>query len=119
MGFAASGDDHMVCLMPIIVQDIAVEPAFANSMEREPGSLEIVQCLLLMSRYLQCTNNPHQTWMAIGSAVRIAQSLGLHLSGSASSSHSNRDTRLRRQLWQCCVFMDRCACLSFLQTYRY
>ncbi|ROV99970.1 hypothetical protein VMCG_06275 [Cytospora schulzeri] len=45
----------------------------------EPGSLELVQCLLLLSRFLQCTNNPHQTWMAVGSAVRIAQSLGLHV----------------------------------------
>ncbi|KAF4625816.1 hypothetical protein G7Y89_g12348 [Cudoniella acicularis] len=71
----------------------------------EPGSLGVVQCLLLMSRYLQCTNNPHQTWMAMGSAVRIAQSIGLHIP-EASSSQS-RNSRRRRQLWQCCVFMDR------------
>jgi hypothetical protein len=73
----------------------------------EPGSLELVQCLLLMGRYLQCTNNPHQTWMAVGSAVRIAQSLGLHLSDAASSSPAARDSRLRLHLWKCCVFMDR------------
>ncbi len=73
----------------------------------EPGSLELVRCLLLMSRYLQCTNNPHQTWMAVGSAVRIAQSLGLHIPETTSSSPPSRDVNTRRQLWQCCVFVDR------------
>jgi hypothetical protein len=75
----------------------------------EPGSLELVQCLLLMSRYLQSTSNPHRTWMVVGSAVRIAQSLGLHLPEVSSSSPPARDTRLRRHIWQCCVFMDRFA----------
>ncbi|CAI4214111.1 unnamed protein product [Parascedosporium putredinis] len=45
----------------------------------DAGSFEVVQCLLLMSQYLQSTNNPHQTWMVVGSAIRTAQSLGLHL----------------------------------------
>ena len=71
------------------------------------GSLELVQCLLLMSRYLQCTRNLHQTWMAVGSAVRIAQSLGLHVPDQSSSGPLTRDGRLRRQVWQCCVSMDR------------
>lgn len=71
------------------------------------GSLEIVQCLLLIARYLQCTSNPHQAWMAVGSAVRIAQSLGLHLSESFTASSPGRDSRMRRRLWECCVFMDR------------
>lgn len=72
----------------------------------EPGSLELVQCLLLMGRYLQCTSSTHQTWMAVGSAVRIAQSLGLHMP-EPSSMPLRPDSRRRRQLWQCCVFMDR------------
>jgi hypothetical protein len=75
----------------------------------EPGSVELVQCLLLMGRFLQCTNNTHQTWMAVGSAVRIAQSLGLHLPETSSSSPPAGDSRLRRQLWHCIVFMDRFA----------
>jgi hypothetical protein len=74
----------------------------------ESGSLELVECLLLMSRYLQCTSNTHQTWMALGSAVRIAQSLGIHIMEGLSSSLSSRGSRRRKQLWQCCVFMDRC-----------
>ena len=69
----------------------------------EPGSLELIQCLLLMGRYLQCTRNLHQTWMAVGSALRIAQSLGLHSPNQSSSG----DGRSGRQIWQCCVSMDR------------
>ncbi|KAK3938461.1 hypothetical protein QBC46DRAFT_292403 [Diplogelasinospora grovesii] len=65
----------------------------------EPGSLELVQCLLLMSRFLQCTNNPLQTWMAVGSAVRIAQSLSLHIPDPPSPGVSSRDSLLRRQVW--------------------
>ncbi|KAL7785691.1 hypothetical protein V8C43DRAFT_290762 [Trichoderma afarasin] len=73
----------------------------------EPPSLEIVECLLLMSRYLQCTNNSHQAWMAVGSAIRIAQSLGIHLPAKASeASISNDQAHWRQHLWNCCVFAD-------------
>ncbi|PVH87582.1 hypothetical protein DL98DRAFT_581591 [Cadophora sp. DSE1049] len=73
----------------------------------EPGSLAIVECLLLMSRFLQCTNNPHRTWMVVGSAVRIAQSLGLHIRDAASSGVPGLHAHRRERLWQCCVFVDR------------
>lgn len=75
----------------------------------EPGSLEVVQCLLLISRYLQFTNNPHRTWMVIGSAVRIAQGLGLDISETTTTGHTSDDIGLRQQVWRRCVFMDRCA----------
>lgn len=81
-------------------------------MREEPGSPLLVQCLLLMGRYLQCTNNPHQMWMAVGSAVRIAQSLGLHnheyFSSSSTPSFCQAvDRRLATRLWHSCVYMDR------------
>jgi hypothetical protein len=74
----------------------------------EPGSLEVVQCLLLMARYLQCSNNLHQTWMAVGMAVRMAQSIGLDKPKFAPDASSDRiRPDFREQLWQCCVYMDR------------
>ena len=75
----------------------------------KPGSLELVQCLLLMSRYLQCTRNVHQTWMAVGSAVRIAQSLGLHVVDRTPFTSHDEDELLRRKVWQCCESTDRYA----------
>lgn len=73
----------------------------------EPGSLAMVECLLLMSRFLQCTNDPHRTWMVVVSAVRIAQSLGLHVRNAASSNTAGLHAQRRERLWQCCVFVDR------------
>ncbi|KAJ5323217.1 hypothetical protein N7476_001817 [Penicillium atrosanguineum] len=69
------------------------------------SSLELVQCLLLMARYLQCTNSLHHTWMAVGSALRISQSLGLHIP-ERNVSPSNGQSRLKREVWSQCVFLD-------------
>ncbi|GKZ36797.1 hypothetical protein AbraIFM66950_008029 [Aspergillus brasiliensis] len=41
-------------------------------------SLESVQCLSLMSVYLQSTAKVYQCWMMAGEAIRMAQSIGLH-----------------------------------------
>ncbi|RHZ64934.1 transcription factor domain-containing protein [Aspergillus thermomutatus] len=72
----------------------------------QAGSLETVQCLVLMTRYLQCTPNLQQTWMALGSAVRIALSIGVDRSEKHVSG-SDRENQLTRDVWQQCVFMDR------------
>ncbi|KAE8162160.1 putative fungal-specific transcription factor domain protein [Aspergillus tamarii] len=73
----------------------------------QAGSLETVQSLLLMTRYLQCTPNLQQTWMALGSAVRIALSIGLDRS-ARNVSGSQRGHEVALDIWQQCVFMDRC-----------
>ncbi|KAL6797213.1 hypothetical protein GGI42DRAFT_90536 [Trichoderma sp. SZMC 28013] len=72
----------------------------------EPPSLEVVECLLLMSRYLQCTSNSHQAWMAVGSAIRIAQSLGIHLPKPSGAGISSDQAHWRQHLWNCCVYAD-------------
>lgn len=80
----------------------------------EPASLDLVQCLLLVSRYLQLTNHTHQTWMAVGCAVRVAQSLGLGAQGTVACTGPTDDAmQLRKQLWQGCVFMDRTVSWAF------
>ncbi|KAK4096161.1 hypothetical protein N658DRAFT_519361 [Parathielavia hyrcaniae] len=73
----------------------------------EPASLELVQCLLLMSQYLQTTSNAHQTWMVVGAAVRTAQSLGLHLPETSAVVADPVERELVRRLWHGCVLMDR------------
>lgn len=68
-------------------------------------SLERVQCLLLMGFYLHSTCEIHQSWMLVGCAVRMAQSLGLHvlpIEGSAT-----RRTEVARRVWHGCVYQDR------------
>ena len=78
----------------------------------ETGSVEVVQCLLLMARYLQCTSNPNQCWMTISTAVCIAQNLGLHNIDRTCSGGLPLPPRVkhrRKRVWQCCVFIHRYA----------
>lgn len=79
---------------------------YPNSVIWDHASLELVQCLLLMTSYLKCTNNPHQTWMVAGSAVLVAQSLGLHRMDQLSDQHIS-ERRRRQQVWLGCLYMDR------------
>ncbi|CAG9993064.1 unnamed protein product [Clonostachys byssicola] len=71
----------------------------------ESPSLELVECLLLICSYLRCTTNAHQAWMAMGAAIRVAQSLGLHLLGNSSNNEALNARRI--QLWRICIFNDK------------
>ncbi len=71
------------------------------------GSLELIQYLLLAAQYLQCTVSTHQTWMVVGSAARIAQSLGLHLPETSAAAPTVRQQELYRRVWHGCILMDR------------
>lgn len=73
----------------------------------ESGSLEMVQCLMLMNRYLHCTNNRQKTWTTAGLAMRIAQSLRCYLAYDSSSKGSIKDQKLKQQIWASCVGLDR------------
>ncbi|KAF4237041.1 hypothetical protein CNMCM6457_001651 [Aspergillus fumigatiaffinis] len=64
----------------------------------KPGTLELVQCLMLMNRYLHCTSNQLKTWMTAGLAIRIAQSICCHLPEGSSAKNSSVDRQLKEQL---------------------
>lgn len=68
-----------------------------------PGSLELVQCLLLLGTYLSCTSNLHNAYMTVGSATRIALSIGLNL----PSNDTALDSCLRWKVWRQCVWLER------------
>lgn len=73
----------------------------------KPGSLELVQCLMMINRYLHCTNNQHKTWMTVGMAMRVAQSIGCHLPETLSAKGFDNDRQLKRRVWVSCVALDR------------
>lgn len=73
----------------------------------KPGSVELVQCLMLINRYLHCTNNQHKTWMTAGMAVRVAQSIGCHLPETLSAKRFDPDRQLKKRVWVSCVAFDR------------
>ena len=73
------------------------------------GSLELIQTLLLMAQYLQSTDMSGLCWNIVGIAVRMAQSIGLHLdsSGFRKRRMSQVDVEMRRRVWGGCVTLDR------------
>lgn len=73
----------------------------------DDGSVESVSCLLLMGIYLQSANIPQRCWMVVGHAIRIAQSLGLHLPERNAPIRSRREEEVARRIWHGCILMDR------------
>ncbi|KAH6981589.1 hypothetical protein BKA56DRAFT_584162 [Ilyonectria sp. MPI-CAGE-AT-0026] len=75
----------------------------------EEGSLESVQALMLMALYRQKHNQRHTSWVVLGSAVRIAQSLGMHIkTDDESLMLKEQKTRLWWSLyeldqWSSCI----------------
>ncbi|KAJ5496983.1 hypothetical protein N7463_008970 [Penicillium fimorum] len=69
--------------------------------------LELVQCLMLMNRYLHCTINQPKTWMTAGLAMRIAQSMCCHIAEAPLSKGSTDDKGLKQKVWASCVALDR------------
>lgn len=79
----------------------------AESMLWKPASLELVQCLMLMNRYLHCTNNQQKTWMTAGLAMRIAQNMCCHLSEMPLVHGFSDNKALKQKVWASCVALDR------------
>ncbi|KIY01104.1 uncharacterized protein Z520_02656 [Fonsecaea multimorphosa CBS 102226] len=77
------------------------------------ASIERVQCMLLMGLYLQSTCETYECWMTIGSAIRMAQSLGLHLAQSTTRVLAFREIEISRRVWHGCVYMDRVLSMTF------
>ncbi|KAJ5310835.1 CCAAT-binding transcription factor subunit B [Penicillium atrosanguineum] len=88
----------------------------AESILWKPGSIELVQCLMLMNRYLHCTNNQQKTWMTAGLAMRIAQTICCHLPETPSTRETDNEKRLKRKIWASCVALDRCVSWSLGKT---
>jgi hypothetical protein len=77
------------------------------------GSLQTIQCFLLLAQYFQSTNEPHQCWMFVSYAVRTAQGLGLHLPDTSSHAPSPEARELVRRIWHGCILMDRFLAMTY------
>jgi hypothetical protein len=74
--------------------------------------LEIVQCLLLMTLYLQSREKSNYCWSLCGLATRTAQAIGLHIPPvdgvrTAGTKLDQVDLEVRRSVWGGCILMDR------------
>ncbi|KAH6984056.1 fungal-specific transcription factor domain-containing protein [Ilyonectria destructans] len=77
------------------------------------ASLPAVQMLLLTAVHLQSTTYSSRCWNIVGLAMRVAQSLGLHLNRSESGTSNQLEREMRRRVWYTCVILDRLICTTF------
>jgi hypothetical protein len=72
-----------------------------------PGSILLVQALLLMGQYLQSTKYPNRCWNVAGLAIRVAQGLGMHLDSTSQNQNSVVEREVWRRTWHGCILLDR------------
>ncbi|KAK8078631.1 fungal-specific transcription factor domain-containing protein [Apiospora saccharicola] len=68
------------------------------------GSLSLAQAFLLTAHYLQSTDKVNKCWLAAGTAIRLAQGIGIQLD---LASESQAERQERRRPWCGCILMDR------------
>lgn len=71
----------------------------------DQGDISLVQALLIMAHYLQCTNLPSRCWNLAGVAYRMAQGLGLHLEVNKEAAFPLA-AEMRKRVWYGCVNLD-------------
>lgn len=69
-------------------------------------SLRLVQWLLLQGVYLQSSRYATRCWNVVGLAIRVAQSLGLHLN-IERKGETQLMREMRRRVWYSCLALDR------------
>ncbi|KAK4493879.1 hypothetical protein PRZ48_015064 [Zasmidium cellare] len=76
-------------------------------------SISLVQMLILTGVYLQSTQYASRCWNSVGLAIRMAQSLGLHVDHSSRKSITQLELEMRRRIWHTCVHLDRLLAMTF------
>jgi hypothetical protein len=70
-------------------------------------SLSLVQMMCLTGVYLQSTQHANRCWNSVGLAIRVAQSLGLHLNEVTGKKIPQLEREMRRRVWHTCLILDR------------
>ncbi|TLS26180.1 hypothetical protein PpBr36_04858 [Pyricularia pennisetigena] len=71
-------------------------------------SMQLVQAHILTAQYLQATDQVNSFWLAIGTAIRAAQGIGVNEDSPADSQVEREE---RHRTWWGCILMDRVACM--------
>jgi hypothetical protein len=74
-------------------------------------TLEAVQYGSLTVQYLLSTMRANRCHIAVGIAIRYAQSLKLDASGVTASSKCSKE--ITKRVWHTCVMTERCVCVGF------
>ena len=77
------------------------------------ASVRSVVSYLLLGQYFQSTSEPQSCWVFVGLAIRLAQSLGLHLPGTSERVSDVKTREMLRKVWHGCILMDRTASMIY------
>ena len=69
------------------------------------ANLRIAQIYIIIAHHSQASNNLNRLWFSIGMAIRIAQSLGLHLKSSRAKENCII-SECKKRAWYACVNFD-------------
>lgn len=70
------------------------------------ANLQTLQLLLLCGLYYQSTSRPNQSWNAIGLAIRVATTIGVHIDPTPVK-YDPIQLEIRRRCWYGCIVLDR------------
>jgi hypothetical protein len=70
------------------------------------STLSTVRLQLVTGLYLQTTPHSSRCWSVVGTAIRIAQDLGLHEDPSGHVQADQMEVEMNCRLWHSCVTMD-------------
>lgn len=73
----------------------------------EGDSLTTVQAYTIVSQYLMAVNNNEAAWKSIGVAIRVAETLRLHLKSGTHHLQDRVDRELARRIWYSCILLER------------
>ncbi|EME41620.1 C6 transcription factor-like protein [Dothistroma septosporum NZE10] len=76
-------------------------------------SINLVQMLVLTAVYLQSTEHASRCWNSLGLAVRMGQSLGLHVDHGSRKAVTQLELEMRRRIWHTCMNLDRLLAMTF------
>lgn len=74
--------------------------------------LSSVQALLLLFLTLKACSRDGASWQVLGSAIRVAYSIGLHRAPPSPPLHSAALERTKARIWWCCYALDRVVTLD-------
>ena len=69
------------------------------------ANLRMAQIYIIIAHHSQASNNLNRLWSSIGMAIRIAQSLGLHLK-SSKAKENYIILECKKRAWYACVNFD-------------
>ncbi|PGH21531.1 hypothetical protein AJ80_03199 [Polytolypa hystricis UAMH7299] len=73
----------------------------------DADSIAYVQAYLIAGQFLLAISNLEAAWRSVGLAIRVAQSLHLHLASGSQHLPRREDRELARRVWHSCMVLER------------